>query len=393
MRTPALRADGLDLLSPADLGLPPAELAQMRGIYGIAEFTTALKPHLLRFLLDEGADVVLFLDSDIDVHAGLHDVVSAGGASRGRALGHTSLSHRHSTGRARASPRSRGAGSSTRASSPSAESGRPFLDWWASRLRRDCLFCEPMGVHADQRWLDLVPSYFDHHVLRDPGVNVAQWNLHERRLRREDGSFTVNGAPLRTFHFSGFDPEKLGAPPSGWMADAPALRRSPSNRTRAALPRLRATGFSRPGYRESRRIPYRYATTAAGTPLGTWQRRAYRELLLAAEARGAGHPRPVRPAADPPSSSACWPTPARPVSSPSAALARLTDARLARPVAGAIAGSRCAAALALSRQVRPPCFRGGVTPGCPTPSPAIARGSSTRPTGTRARRPVAADPA
>ena len=61
------------------------------------------------------------------------------------------------------------------------QSGRPFLDWWASRLRRDCLFCEPMGVHADQRWLDFVPSYFDHHVLRDPGINVAQWNLHERR--------------------------------------------------------------------------------------------------------------------------------------------------------------------------------------------------------------------
>ena len=34
------------------------------------------------------------------------------------------------------------------------------------------------GVYTDQRWCDLVPALFDGvKVLRDPGLNVASWNL------------------------------------------------------------------------------------------------------------------------------------------------------------------------------------------------------------------------
>ena len=66
-----------------------------------------------------------------------------------------------------------------------------------------------LGYFVDQRWFDLVPSIFDRtSVLRDPGANVAYWNLHERTLSRSpDGSWLVNGTPLRFFHFSGFDPD------------------------------------------------------------------------------------------------------------------------------------------------------------------------------------------
>ena len=46
------------------------------------------------------------------------------------------------------------------------------------------------------------------HVVRDPGVNVGYRNLGERALERQGDSYTVNGAPLRFFHFSGFDPAR-----------------------------------------------------------------------------------------------------------------------------------------------------------------------------------------
>jgi hypothetical protein len=35
----------------------------------------------------------------------------------------------------------------------------------------------------------LIPSLF---VLRDPGYNVAYWNLSSREVRRADGGYTVN---------------------------------------------------------------------------------------------------------------------------------------------------------------------------------------------------------
>ncbi|MGE3807647.1 MAG: hypothetical protein AB7K24_23540 [Gemmataceae bacterium] len=84
-----------------------------------------------------------------------------------------------------------------------------FLDWWCSRLRTGCVVDLPRGLFADQKWLDLVPGLFQNaHVLRDPGYNVAYWNLHSRTLTIQAGQICVNGGPCYFFHFSGFDPDE-----------------------------------------------------------------------------------------------------------------------------------------------------------------------------------------
>ncbi len=85
------------------------------------------------------------------------------------------------------------------------ESARPFLDWWWQRTRREALVDVPKMMFTDQRWVDFVPSFFDHHILKDPGYNVAYWNLHGREVRAEGDRYLVNGEPLKFFHFSGFD--------------------------------------------------------------------------------------------------------------------------------------------------------------------------------------------
>lgn len=76
------------------------------------------------------------------------------------------------------------------------ETGRTFLGWWQKQLAADCRHALAEGMHYDQRWLDLVPSYFeDVHLYADPAIDVAHWNLPERDL-----------ATCRLFHFSGYDP-------------------------------------------------------------------------------------------------------------------------------------------------------------------------------------------
>ena len=82
--------------------------------------------------------------------------------------------------------------------------GLRFARWWNDRLLTHCYDDIPNGLFVDQRWCDEVPGLFDGvKVLRDPGYNVASWNLSRRKVSVEkDGRILVNGSPLRFWHFT-----------------------------------------------------------------------------------------------------------------------------------------------------------------------------------------------
>ena len=82
--------------------------------------------------------------------------------------------------------------------------GARFARWWNDRLLTHCYDDIPNGLFVDQRWCDHVPAMFDKvKVVRDPGYNVASWNLSRRKVSIEkDGRILVNGAPLRFWHFT-----------------------------------------------------------------------------------------------------------------------------------------------------------------------------------------------
>jgi hypothetical protein len=86
--------------------------------------------------------------------------------------------------------------------------GARFAKWWNDRLLDWCYDDMSMGLFVDQRWCDHVPALFDKvKVVRDPGYNVASWNLSTRTLSvRKDGQVTVNGVPLRFWHFTKLGP-------------------------------------------------------------------------------------------------------------------------------------------------------------------------------------------
>jgi len=150
-----------------------------------------------------------------------------------------------------------------------------FLSWWETRLRIQCRHAPAEGVHYDQRWLDLVPSLFDDvYVLRDPGLNVAYWNLAERSLRLEGGRAYVGGDICRAFHFSGYSPaapdrmtwfKEFALPPVSMSAAAPLF-----DAYRNAL--------LRNGWFETSCWPYSGATFSNGVRIAPIVRDIYRAL-------------------------------------------------------------------------------------------------------------------
>ena len=99
-------------------------------------------------------------------------------------------------------------------------------------------------MFTDQRVVDFVPAFFEPSILKDPGYNVAYWNLHGREVTADGPALRREQAPLRFFHFSGFDIR------SPWL-----LSRNQGNRPRillserpvraGALSRLRGAGAGR----------------------------------------------------------------------------------------------------------------------------------------------------
>ena len=195
---------------PEELGLAREELALQQGIYDAYELSCALRPPLIRLLLEQGAASVVFTDTDTCFYAPVDDLARAASEFGLVLIPQT----------ARPAPE--------RVYFPLTEveyrdvlngfynpglfavgaNGGDFLDWWAGWLARDCLREPSAGMWTDQQWLDWAPVYFEHLILRDSSVNVGFWNLDEREIHELDGRPAVDGAPLRHFHFAGFDPRR-----------------------------------------------------------------------------------------------------------------------------------------------------------------------------------------
>ena len=180
----------------------------------------------------------------------------------------TSAARCRATGAARRRRRSCSRARSTPASSPPGDTRtrERFLAWWAERLAEDCTVDTARGLFADQRWLDLAPGLVPGHAVADAGCNLAFWDLPNRPVTGGPGAYRAGDGPLRTFHFSGFDPER---PEVAERAPGPRRPRRASPRSRACCATTRAS-CSPPATAAIAAPP----EPAFGTPL---MRRLYRE--------------------------------------------------------------------------------------------------------------------
>jgi hypothetical protein len=81
-----------------------------------------------------------------------------------------------------------------------------FLNWWQERLFKYGYANLSKNMFYDQLWINYVPAlYENYYILKHPGYNMANWNLHERILSVYNEQYMVNtDFALRFFHFSGY---------------------------------------------------------------------------------------------------------------------------------------------------------------------------------------------
>ncbi|HEY2830573.1 MAG TPA: glycosyltransferase family 2 protein, partial [Thermoanaerobaculia bacterium] len=276
----------MEIIHAAELPFdPPSDFYTMAAIYDVTELATAMKPWVFQYLFDRGARVILYLDPDIEVFDSL-------GPLEPLARTHGMVLTPHL-----AAPLPRDGKRPDERDlllagmynlgflALSSEGAKMFLPWWRERLRRDCINDPASGLFVDQRWIDFAPALFDAFILRDPGYNVAYWNLPNRALTQEGERLFVDGRPLRFFHFSGFSPlaphllSKHQHESRRVDSDEMPLVGEICSRYAAAL---EEAGFGT--YSSS--PAYGFSRTAAGLPLDVWTRHVLRRTYLADEASG-----------------------------------------------------------------------------------------------------------
>ena len=271
------RADGY--FDPADepfsvieldeLAIPDLRATTFR--YSRFPLAVVAKPYLLRNLLDRGFEAALFLDVDIEVTGDLTYLLERTSRSSITITPHL-LAPLDGEDRAdrELNILQSGVYNGGVIGVRRGETADRFLAWWQGRVYADCRHSREDGLHHDQRWLDLVPAFFeDVDVVRDPAYNVAHWNLPERDI-----------ANCRLFHFSGYDPDQPH------RVTRYTDRVTMPEDGRSALFGRYQRALERAGWHLSKTWPHAYERWDNGVPIPEVARRIYGDLGLEADRFG-----------------------------------------------------------------------------------------------------------
>jgi len=267
----------------AGAGVDMAELQRRATMYDPQALVSSLKAPFVGAQLVRARRPVLLLDADMLVLGPLDDVLALAGRHGIVLSPHTSVPLRHAPGRLTPEEALLRAGVMNGGFLAVGPQAGPFLRWCSERSARDCVWDPDRALSLSQTWLTLVPALFDHHVLRDRGVNLMGHGLGGDDVTWEGGAPSIRGRPVRLFHFAGgFDPRNpgLGGPraPAWWPrpADRPGL---------GALCERYAALLLAAGWR-----PADSGDAGDGDELDWAMRAAYRDGLIEAEAAGGMEP-------------------------------------------------------------------------------------------------------
>lgn len=265
---------GIELLGIDDLPIPHLDRVVLQ--YTILELNTAIKPFAFTRLFErDSLDAVVYFDPDIQLYAGGAPLLARLGQADVVLTPHLTApldDDRHPSDLSILQSGTYNLGFLALRRSAAA---RQLLAWWSRKLLRDCVVDIPRGLFTDQKWIDLVPGFFERVAIeRDAGWNVAYWNLAHRDVRHGDAGYEVNGRPLFFFHFSGRDPrsDAISKHQDRFRLSqcAPAVRRLFDDYE---------ASLQRHGRDRYARLPYAFAALADGTALPDCARAVLRREL------------------------------------------------------------------------------------------------------------------
>jgi glycosyltransferase involved in cell wall biosynthesis len=277
------------VILPSELDIDREEFERMAIYYDVMELSTALKPLGMKYLLDNGTEIAVYLDPDIRVFSELVEIPKHLVSTSIALTPHTL----HEIPRDGLRPSDFDIMASGTfnlgfiAIRKCAESYE-FLRWWNERLVFDCISDIENNLFTDQRWIDFVPSYFSFSIIKDYGYNVAYWNLHERKMTRLDSGISVNDHPLRFFHFSGYKPDMPWVL-SKHVADRPRVILSEQPIVKDLADQYGKLVTENSG-RTGGVVEYGFASFNENIKLTPGFRRRYREEVIAALQNGDKYP-------------------------------------------------------------------------------------------------------
>jgi hypothetical protein len=180
---------------------------QLRLKYDDFEFCNSLKPYLSKWLFENhhSAETIVYIDSDLEFYSKIDDLSEIG---KGDIIITPHSIHPIPLDNLIPSEldlMNSGIYNAGFYILNKSENTFQFIDWWMQRMLEFCYVDFKKGMFVDQIWLNLVPIYFKSVlILKNPGFNVAHWNLHERIINYEKNWYVNKSYKLVFFHFSGF---------------------------------------------------------------------------------------------------------------------------------------------------------------------------------------------
>lgn len=271
-------ADGLDgaVVTPADLGVDATEFARFAVACTAEQFRAVLRPLLLSWLVRRGS-TVLYLEPSVQVFGGFDDLLRDLSPQNPVALVPRVLLPLVVDGLRPNAADLAECGAfdpSVFAVCPGSEQ---FLASWSEQLQED--------PSAAGSFLEGAPALVDHHVIRDPGVGLSVWNAAQRVVADTNGRHMVDGSPLRSVHFEGFQPQRPWLLSAAY-ADRPRILLS-EHPVIAALCAGYRNALVESGYPTQHPHPF---DTVSGTPLPKALRAEYLRAWRDAAVSGAEVP-------------------------------------------------------------------------------------------------------